>query len=339
MFNPDAKLFSERDYVAPTVYTEPTRYVTTWNYYSSLEVAIEKYKYLHKLGGYNANPTGWTDFANTGKPVTFGINCDFYILKDDRFQLSSYKYLKSIGANNFPPIIFRFLLPSGAGPFYAIFDPYHFGMSAQSIKSVPADKLAELDAFYRAVDVLKFRYNTLVGFLNTMGKRHLNSVEQQIFNEGMLILNSFNQQIATIKGIEIAYTQTGAIGLPIILIIAIIAILATATAWTISTIVTEKEKTQRISDAYDMNRWIAGKKQDVAGLVDTGQISKTAADSIYKTLDDAAGIANSVAQKAADQGKGLFDNLSSIAKWLAIGAIGYGAIQLAGSRKNTSNAS
>lgn len=339
MYIPEDTLFSSRDYVAPTVYTVPTRYVTTWNYYSSLAQAIEKYKYLHKLGGYEVTPAGWTDFPNTGKAITFGINCDFYILKDNEFQLSSYKYLRSIGISNFPPIIFRFLTPSGAGPFYAIFDPYYFGLSAQSIKSVPADKLAELDAFYRAVDLLKFRYNTLVGFLNVLGKKQLNSVEQQIFNEGILILNSFNQQIATIKGLEIAYTQTGAIGLPIILIIAIIAILATATAWTVSTIVTEKQKTQRIADSYDMNKWIAGKKQDVAGLVEQGQISQTAANSINKTLDDAAGVANSVAEKAAKNGKGLFDNLSSIAKWLALGAIGYGAIQLANNRKSAPNAS
>lgn len=334
MIQPDIILFSQRDYVAPTVYTDPSRYVTTWNYYSSLAQAIEKYKYLYKLGGSNVAPVGWTDFANTGKPITFGINCDFYVLKDGEFQLSSYKYLKYIGANNFPPVIFRFLLPSGAGPFYAILDIYHFGLSAQSIKSVPADKLAELDALYRAVDVLKFRYNTLVGFLNTMGKKQLNSVEQQVFNEGILILNSFNQQIATIKGIEIAYTQTGAIGLPIILIIAVIAILATATAWTISTIVTEKEKTKKIADSYDMNRWIAGKKQEIAAMVEAGQISKTSADSIYKTLDDAAGVANSVAEKAAKNGKGLFDNLSSIAMWLALGAVGYGVTQLAKSKSS-----
>lgn len=334
MYKPDITLFSERDYVAPTVYTEPARYVTTWNYYSSLSNAIEKYKYLHKLGGSNVAPAGWTDFTNNGKPITFGINCDFYLLKDNEFQLSSYKYLKYLGPGNFPPIIFRFLLPSGAGPFYAIFDPYYFGLSAQSIKSVSADKLAALDDFYRAVDVLKFRYNALVGFLNAMGKRQLNSVEQQIFNEGILILNSFNQQIATIKGVEIAYTQTGAIGLPIILIIAIIAILATATAWTISTIIVEKEKTKQIAASYDMNKWIVTKKSEIAAMVEAGQISKTSADSMFKTLDDAAGVANSVAKKAAENGKGLFDNLSSIAKWLAIGALGYGLIQVAGKKSN-----
>ncbi len=326
MVQPDIRLFTERDYVAPTVYTLPTRYISTWNYYSSLAAAVNKYKYLHKLGGYDVTPVGWTDFANNQKAITFGINCDFYVLKDDQFQLSSYKYLKYLGPDNLPPVIFRFLLPSGAGPFYAILDPYYFGLSAQSIASVSADKLAALDDLYRAVDVLKFRYNALVGFLNDMGKRQLNSVEQQIFNEGMLILNSFNQQIATIKGIEVSYSQTGAIGLPIILIIIVIAILATATAWTIATIVTEKEKTKQIADSYDMNRWIVDKKKEIAGMVEGGSISQTSANSIYKTLDGAAAVANSVAQKAAENTKGLLDNISDIVKWGVLGVVGWALI-------------
>lgn len=323
MWKPDDKLFSDRDYVAPTVFTEPSRYITTWNYYSSLKSAVDKYKYLRGLGGANVAQSGWMDFPNNQKPVTFGINCDFYILKDGQFQLTSYKYLKGLPPSGLRDIIFRFLLPTGAGPFYAIFDPYYFGLSAQSIASVPPEKLAQLDEFYRAVDLMKFRYNALVGFLNTLGKKQLNSVEQQIFNEGVLILNSFNQQMATIKGLEVSYTQTGAIGLPIILIIAVIAILATATAWTVTTIATEKQKTKQIADSYDMNKWIAGKKQEVAAMVEQGSISKSAADSINRTLDDAAGVANSIAKKAAEKNKGLFGDIASIVKWGAIGVIGY----------------
>lgn len=337
MVVPDDILFSQRDYVAPTVYSDHRIYVSNLRYYSTLDAAINRYKFLNNQGGYDVPPAGVFEFPNDGKDHTVGINCDFYILKDNSWQLTSYKYLKTLGSPySFPPMIFRFLLPTGTGPYYMIFDKYYLAVSALSIKSVPPEKIAELDEFYRAVQLMKYRYNALVGLLNTMSKRQLNSIEQQIFNEGILILNSFNQQIATIKGLELSYSQTGAVGLPILLIIVVIAILATATAWTVSTIVAEKEKTKQIAESYDMTKWIATKKVEIEGLVTSGTISRTTANSIFKNLDDAQGIANKVANNAATDSKGIFDNLASIAMWGAIGFVGYSFFN---SRKSSSNAS
>lgn len=322
MYLPDNILFSSRDYLAPTVYSEPSRYVSNWNYYSTLDQAIEKFYYLKGQGGKNYPPAGYKAFSNNGKAQTFGINCDFYVLKDGEWQLTSYKYLKTI-SGVWPPIIFRFLSPDGAGIYYAILDIYYFGLSATSIKSVTADKLAALDSFYREVQTLKFKYNSLVGFLNTLAKRQLNTVEQQIFNEGMLLLNSMNQQMATIRGVEISYTQTGAIGLPIILIIALIIILSSAAAWTISTITTEKEKTKRINDSYDLSKWIATKKQEVGMQVEQGQISQSTANGINKTLDDANATAQAIAANAAKNNKGVFGEIGDIVKWGVVGLIAY----------------
>jgi hypothetical protein len=334
MVVPDNVLFSERDYLAPTVFTEPTRFVTNWNYYSTLDQAIQKHYYLTGQGGKNYSPAGVVYFTNNGKPQTFGINCDFYILKNGEWQLTSYKYLKTI-SGVWPPVVFRFLSPDGAGIYYSILNVYYFGLSATSIKSVPAAKLEALDSFYREIQITKYRYNALVGFLNTLGKKQLNIVEQQVFNEGMLLLNSMNQQIATVRGIEVGYTQTGAMGNPVILLIALIIILSAATAWTISNVVSEKEKTKRINDAYELNKWIALKKQEIAQQVTAGTISQQTANGINNTLDDAAGTANAIAANAAKNGKGVFGEIGDIVKW---GVVGLVAITLLRNSKSNAKA-
>lgn len=330
MVRPDQLPFSERSYVAPSVYLYGSRYVSAWNYYSTMEQAIERWKSMHNQGGSTPTPAGFVSFTNNGANQTIGINCDFYTLYEGKWQLTSYNWVKQFGSTRtdlWPPIIVRMLLTSGAGPYFMVFEPYYFGAAAISTKSLPPEKLVELDNFYRAVQLMKFRYNALVGFLNYLSRKELNSIEQKFYNEGMLILNSFNQQIATIKGLELSYTQTGAIGaLPIILIIAIIAILATATAWAVSAIVTETEKTKRIADSYNMFKWVGEKKQEVAQQVTSGQISQQSANAINKTLDQAANVAERVATDASKGSKGVFDNLASIAMWAALGFVGYGLV-------------
>ncbi len=337
MYVPEEVLFSQREYVAPTVYTDTAHFVSTWNYYSSLQQATEKWAYLNGHGGTNYTPAGFISFPNDQKAHTMGFNCDFYILKDGTWQLTSYKYLKSLNPSVLValPIIYRFIRPDGAGIFYAIFNWLYFGLSATSVKSMDPDKLAELDAFYREVQLMKFRYNALVGFLNALGKKQLNAIEQQTFNEGMLLLSSMNNQIAAISGIELEYSQNGAIGNPIILIIIIIVILSAATAWTISTIAKEREKTKRINDSYELSQWIASKKQEIAQQVGAGTISQANANDINKTLDAAAQTANTVATNAAKDSPGLFGDIASIVKW---GVVGIVAVMLLKNFKGNNNA-
>lgn len=330
MYIPEDILFSERSYVAPTVFSEPGRYVSSWNYYSSLQQVIEKWKYLNKAGGTNYPPVGAVSFANDQKPHTFGFNCDFYLLKDGEFQLTSYGYLKTLSYSQLyaTPIVFRFIRTDGAGIYYAIFNALYFGMSATAIRDVDPDRIAALDAFYREVQLMKYRYNSLVGFLNSLGKKTLNQYEQQAFNEGLLLLNTMNQQIATIKGIELQYSDTGAIGNPVILIILIVVILSAATAWTISSIQSEKEKTKRINDSFELTKWIATKKQEIAMQVASGAISQSSADDINKTLDEAAKAANTVANNAAKPTGGILSDITTIVKWGVVGLILVNALKL-----------
>lgn len=322
MWYPDDKPYSQRSYLAPTVYLDASKYVSNWLYYASFEQARLKWLYLRgNADGSASVPAGVITFQNNRTAQTLGINCDFYMLKDGTWQLTSYGYLRTL-TGTWPPIIYRFFTVDGAGPYYAILDRYYFGLSASAIDEVSADKLAALDALYREVQLMKYRYNSLVGFLNSMAARELNSVEQRIFNEGLLLLNSLQRDMQSVRGIEVAYQKGSTVGIPVIAIIVIIAILAGATAWSVTAVNIEKEKTKQINDSYELQKWVANRKIEVAQLAERGEISAVSADSINRTLDAAARSAQQVAQDAAKD-KGIFGNIATILQWGVIGYLGY----------------
>ncbi len=312
-------IYSERDYLAPTVYKKSGIVLTaSWNIYNSLADAVNKYWYLNGKGSVNPSPSGYVTFTPDSAAQTMGINVDFYIYQDNKWQLSSYKYLRSVVS--YPPIVFRMYTRDGNGPYYAIFDSKTFGMSATSIDSVSPDKLAALDGFYRETQLMKYRYNSLAGFLNTLAQKPLTQKEQQIFNEGMLKLQNFQAQLSSVKGIEISYTANGAvIGLIPFLIIAIIAIVAAATAWTITSIIDMQQRTKQINDTYELNKWVTAKKQEIAQQVTAGQITPAQASDINKTLDSAATAANKIANNASSS-TGIFGEVTGLVKW---GLLGY----------------
>ena len=324
------KNYSARGYVAPTVYLRAGKFVGNWNYYATLAQAGQKWLYVNNKGGSNVAPIGYGSFVGDGSAQTFGINVDFYTLVNGSWVPIGYDVLRT--KSPFPPIIYRMYTPAGDGPFYGVFDPRYFSISATIIDNISADRLAALDDFYREVNLLKYRYNSLIAFLNALSKRPLSGLEQQIFNEGILLATNLSNQIRSIQGIEIIYSKDGKIGVPVFLLIAIIVILAAATAWTISSIVTEKEKTKRINDSYELNKWVAQKKIDVAQLESSGQISSAQAGSIVKSLDESQKVANQVAKSAQDQ-KSLFGEVGDIVKW---GVLGYLAFLFVNSKNKPS---
>jgi hypothetical protein len=324
--------FTSQGFVAPSTFLKADKYVSNYNYYSTLAGAQAKLLYIRKLpGGSPTTPIGIKTFINNGKAQTFGVNCDFYALISGSWQLVSYNWIKSNLANY--PIVYRFISTEGAGSYYAIMDPYYFGVAAINVGNVDPTKLAELDAFWREVQLMKYRYNALVGFLTELSKRQLNVKEQQIYNEGLLMLNNLSNEMSTIRGISIIYNSGGTIGLPILVIILIIAVLAAATAWTVSSIVSEKERTRRINLSYDLNKWVTEKKIQVAELAAAGKISEDSAKSINGTLDNAAAVANKVATDASKPKTGLGD-IINVLKWAAVGYVGYLVYKETRSKKN-----
>lgn len=316
------KDFSKRGYVAPTVYLLASKFLSNYNYYGSLTDAINKLSFLKGWGGSNVPPIGMVSFVNNGTAQTFGINCDFYALIANQWQLVDYAYLKSMTGSSFPPVVFRFISANGTGPYYAIFDRYYFGLAATSVAETDPVKLAELDAYWREVQLLKYRYNSFVGFLNTLSTKQLNTVEQQIYNEGLLMLNTLSNQLHNIRGVYIEYDNGQKIGLPVVAIIIIIAVLSGVTAWTVSSIATEREKTKRINDSYDLQKWIVTKKQEIAQQVTAGKISAQSAAGINSSLDAAASQAAKIADNAS-KNKTIFGDVATIAKWGVLGYVAF----------------
>ncbi len=319
-------IYSERDYLAPTVYKRSGVLLTSsWNYYNSLADAVNKYWFLNQRGSTNPAPVGYVTFTPDTSAQTFGINCDFYIFLDNKWQLTTYKYLR--GLSTYPPMVFRFTTREGNGPYYAIFDPKTFALSATAVDSVSSEKLAALDGFYREVQLMKYRYNSLAGFLNTLAQKPLTPTEQTIFNQGVLKLQNMGSQMQTLKGIEISFTTSGAVlngfggrvGIIPFLIIAIVAILAAATAWTITSIIDMQQRTKQINDTYELNKWVATKKAEIAAQVNSGALTQPQAQEIYSTLDGATASANKIAANASSS-TGIFGEVTGLVKW---GLLGY----------------
>jgi hypothetical protein len=336
VIQPEQTLPSERDYLAPSVYRPSNRNVSNWNYYSSFWDADKKWKFLNNQGGQNIAPTGIIYFSSSTQPQTLGINVDFYILVGGLWQLTSYKYLRTRWSGAaLPPVLIRFYTKEGNGPYYAIGNNYQFAIAATTIQSVTAEKLAALDGYYREVQLMKYRYNAFMGFLNSLAKyQSLSPTVQRVYNEGLNLMKIFSQQMSTVRAVEIQYAQGEKIGaLPILAVIAIVALLAGAAGWTITAIMTEKEKTKRINDAYELNKWVANKKVEVGAMVEQGSLSETQASDIYKQLNAAAETGNKVAEQES-KNKGLFGDIADIVKWGVLGLIGFQAVKMINNKKS-----
>jgi hypothetical protein len=307
--------YSSTGYVAPTVFLLKGGSVPGWRYYSSLTQAAAAY-----IDPDPVTAAGSVYFMANDQPQTFGINVDFYVLVNGKWTFVDYSYMKDHPTADG---IIRMFTPQGDGAFYAVLNRKFFGLSATVVSNYEPAKIAALDTFYREVALLKYRYNALVGFLNSMANRTLTPAEQQIYNSGLLRLQILSNQLNTIDGLDVQYSAAGAVigVLPIILIIAIIAILAGAASWTITTIQAETEKTKRINDSFELLQFVADQKRQVAEKVAAGSLTQAQANEIYKTLDSAAAAGTKVAETSSQGGKSFFEDLTSLVKW---GLLGYG---------------
>src|SRR5690606_31939567 len=110
---------------------------------------------------------------------------------------------------------------------------------------------------------------------------------------------------------------------PILLLIAGIALFSTAAAWSVTTILSEAEKTKRINDAYDLQKWVAEKKTDISAMVVRGELSQSDAAALNRSLDTTASGASTIAANSAKQNKGFFAGLNSTLSLILLGGVGY----------------
>ena len=315
-------------FVAPTVFRNGNT-PTTYNYYRTWDKAVARYKELVNGSAQVTRADGSYTFPGSG-PQTLAINVDFYVPLAGKFYPILYEGMKT-NYSEIKNFIARGYLPNGAGPFYFIPNNSQFAISATGIQTTP-DKIAELDAWYREMARLKYTYNALAAFLNEMSRRQLSPAEQQIFNEGILRLQNLGAAMRSIKGAEFIYNESGRVGIAPILLLAIVAITAGAVAWTVTEIATEREKTRRINESYEITRWLTAKKAEVAAMAEAGQISQEDKRRIFAGIDASLGAAQDVARQTAKPDQGIFDNLANIVKWGVLGLLGYSIIQTIGKK-------
>lgn len=317
-----SQVIGDTGYVAPTVYlNKNVTNVPNWKYYSTKAAALKQLYYLTGEKGFASQPeTGAVSFRKDGTAQTFGINVDFYLPVSTLSNVPlPYTVAKDLILNTkLRFLLVRFTTVNGSGPYYAVFNSLYFGMSATTVKAT-GERFKAYDKFYREVQLLKTKYNTLVTFLTKLSEKQLSAKEQQIFNKGILLKDNLYQQIKQVKGIEIYTSSSGGIGvvaIPVIWVIALIA--AVAASWTIVEINKEWEKSKRINDANDVQKWVAEQMQIVAA---DPKISAEDKKRILKTLSDTADSASKVAEKSAEDEKGLFGEIGNILKWGIIGIV------------------
>lgn len=324
----NSRLYSERAYVAPTVFRlAGSTTQTYWPYYKSLADAIAQMKYAAGKTKTPVAHAGTISFTKEAKAQTLGINVDFYYpIPVVGITSIPYAYLRDNIAKGPALVPFRFYKTDGSGPFYSVLDNSRLGISATVISNVSEEKVAALDAYHRELQLLKTKYNTLALYLTTLSKKQLKPAQQQSFNEGSLLLQRMSTELGKIKGIDITYTSSGQIGEPITLLtILLISIIAGAVAWTVVAITAEVAKVKKLNASYDMQKWISDQQLKLAAAKKNGQITQGDYDTMIKTLEDSNNTASKAVNDVTTNKGGMLDKVQNILL-LALG--GYAVIQL-----------
>lgn len=321
------------NFVAPTVYLQSgLTNVPRWNYYSSKEVALKQLYYLSGEKGYTAqNASGSVTFKQDGTAQTFGINVDFLVPSSIASNIPvPYAAMKEMLKTKLQYFLIRFYTPTGSGPYYAAINKNYFGITATVVKAT-GDKLAAMEVYYRNLAKIKAEYNSIVASLNYLTTQPFNSKTQETINRLTQRRISMYNEMSQLQGVTIVTGTSGSISggsvgfIPIAYVV-VLAIIGVA-GWTVSTWLTEKQKTQRIVDAYNHQQYIAAEQKQLLADFKAGKITEPVFTAAAKNLGIAMETAKKVAEESSKPEKGILDGVGKIAMWLAIGLIGASALK------------
>jgi hypothetical protein len=275
------------DYISPTVY-RPANGISGWNYYSTAKDALLQWLYINKVPGYDKiKPVGAVTFKNSAA-TTLGINVDFFVYSPILGAVpANYTWVKewSYKKNKFPTLIFRFYKTDGSGPFYAVLDNRYLYIAATVVTSVEPRKLILLQQFNNSVQLLKGRYNSLAKLVSDLSKRQKTVVEQQVFDESLLTLLSFERQLRQLKGVDIVWTNSGqisgpdAVGLLPLVWVTIIAVSGIVAAYTVDKITAYLANAKAIEQANNTVQFVETQRLKIAQALKENKINRE--DSTY----------------------------------------------------------
>lgn len=321
-------------FVAPTFYLKSGVSLPRLNYYATKEAAFKQLLFMtNSPGGVDQKTVaGSITFKNDGSAQTAGINCDFFVpIAADQLIPADYAAAKAV-YEKVPNIYFivRFYKTDGTGAYYSILTPIFFGIAATVVKAT-GDKLAAMKEFYKNLEFVKAEYNALVGTLNELTNQPFNPITQQTINRLTQRRITMLSEIKSISGINLMTSSGGTInGIGIIPIAIIVAIaIIGAAAWGVTTWIKENEKSKRILSAYQHQQYMAAEQQKILDACKSGAYSQDQCNTALKNIGIAIETGKDVANKSAENTKGLFGEIGDMVKWGAVGFIAYMLIKRA----------
>lgn len=316
--------FSQKGYLAPTFYRVASSGVKSYNYYNSLQDAYDKFRYIVKTGGKNIAPAGSIALNKTGH-TTMGINADFWIIKEAVPVYADYLQVKDLyrqaDAQKIAKyFLARFYKTNGSGAYYAILQTKDFGIAAEKVSAISEEKLKALDQLHREVQLAKYKYNTLAEFLNQLSKRRLNNAEQQMFNEGILMLNNYERELRSFPAAKFTWAANGqvvsGIGLAPIVYVAIAVVLALVYGYAVNQITAMFTRLRAINEAYDMQKWQQEYQLKISQEEQAGHISPRNAQQLMNTSHQALTAAQNnaalITTEAASNKGSFFDEIKNL---------------------------
>jgi len=315
--------FSQTGYLAPTFYRIASSGVNSYNFYSTLQDTYNKFLYLIKAGGKNIAPAGSIELNKMGA-TTMGINADFWIIKLAKPEFATYLEVKDLykqaHEQKIPKyFLSRFYKTDGSGPFFCVLQTQDFGISAQKVSAISQEKLKALDLLHKELQLAKYKYNTLAEFLNQLSQKKLNRTEQQMFNEGILMLNNYERQLRSFPAARFTWAANGQVisGIAPIVYVAIAIVLAIIYSYAVNQITDMFVKLKGINESYNMQKWLQDYQLKIAQELQAGNISPKHAQTLFTNSQQAATAAQTnagiITASAADNGKGgFFDEIKNL---------------------------
>lgn len=312
---------SQTVYVAPTVY-RPANGVSGWNYYATAKDALLQWLYINKVPGYNKIAAAGSISFPTKSATTLGINADFFAYAGPLGMVPAhYGWVKewAYTKNKFPTLVFRFYKTNGAGPYYAILDNRYLNIAATKYTDVPANKVQALQDFNNTVQLLKARYNTLAKFVDDLSKRNKSAVEQQVFDESLLTLLRFENQLKGLKGIDIVWSTSGqisgpaAVGIVPLVWIAIIAVSGAVVAYAFDKITSYLKDAKALEQSTNTVQFVEAQRLKIAEALKYGTITRADADYLQGKLDETQKAAEkNITTVATKKDDDVFDKITKV---------------------------
>jgi hypothetical protein len=292
-------------YVAPTFYRPANSSLLNYGYFATLEIAQKQAEFLMgKAGSKQQNAAGLIKFTSQQTAQTAGINVDFYMyIPIIGWMYIPYEFIRTISYKSNFFAVLRFYKTDASGPFYTLIGPEPFRLTATSVGSIAPAKMAAYDALYRELAILKAKHNTLVNYLKDLAALPVTPARQKVLNEGILLLNSMQNQMRSIKGVEWNFTNEGAVnGIGVIPLIgyAVFVIIAGIFALSAVAIADRVKSVMIVNSNNDLIKWAVNKKQELAEALKAGKISQAEYNQQVAEL-------NKIIGAAADQNQDIVD--------------------------------